>query len=62
MTITEIISVGFIALLIIAELGDASASPFGHRLRQGTGIWVLPLLLIFAYIVIDRIHEIIAYR
>ncbi|GEM_PF-3588240 len=58
----EIVSIGLLALLILSELGEASASPFGHRMRQGFGIWVLPILAIFAYIVIYRIHEIITYR
>lgn len=62
MSTAEIISIGLLALLILSELGDASAAPFGHRLRHGFGIWALPLLMVFAYIVIYRIHEIITYR
>lgn len=62
MSTAEIISIGLLALLIMSELGDASISPFGHRVRQGFGVWMLSLLVIFAYVVIYRIHEIITYR
>ena len=58
--IIPIAVVGLIILLVARELATASESPTAQRLGQFIGVFTVPLLLVFAFVVIQTVIDVVS--
>ena len=57
-SIVAVAVVGLIILIIARELATASEGSFAQRLGQNIGVFTLPLLLVFLFVVVTTVLDV----